>query len=62
MVWKQFLKTMIHAALGFGVSYGSVYITMPDTNPVLGAAIGSALTSIVSAMSKSTNFWLKPQR
>ena len=54
MDWGNLLKTLVHAAAGFGIAYGGAYAQLPGTDPLIAAALGSAITSAVSALSKST--------
>jgi hypothetical protein len=52
MNWKSFLKNLLHAAAGaaasMAIAAGTAYVGLPHVNPVVAAAIGSALSSIGS--------------
>jgi hypothetical protein len=47
--WKQILIYIAHMAIGAAAAVGASYLGGPHVNPLVGAAIGSALSSLGSA-------------
>ena len=53
--WQTLVETIVHAAVGGGLAYFSVWSTGSHVDPATAAAVGSAISSVGSAYFRPPN-------